>query len=90
MNFKEDFSLDRRKSESDKIMLKYPSRIPIIVEKGKGCEFNDIDKKKYLVPKDMNMNQFIYVIRKRLTLTSEKALFIFINNKLVPNSKRLL
>ena len=50
MNFKEDFSLDRRKSESDKIMLKYPSRIPIIVEKGKGCEFNDIDKSFNIFP----------------------------------------
>ena len=50
MDFKDNFSLDRRKSESDKIMQKYPSRIPVIVEKGKSCEFDDIDKKKIFSP----------------------------------------
>jgi len=89
MNFKEDFSLDRRKSESDKIMLKYPSRIPIIVEKGKGCEFNDIDKKKYLVPKDMNMNQFIYVVRRRISLEPSQSLFLLVNNQLCSSNVSL-
>ena len=35
------------------------------------------------------MNQFIYVVRKRLKLSSEKALFVFINDKLMPNSRTL-
>jgi len=81
---------EKRFKESENILKKYPNRIPVIVEKSKKSRsLNDIDKNKFLVPNDMCMNQFIYVIRKRLTLTSEKALFIFINDKLVPNSKRL-
>ena len=32
---------------------------------------------------DLTMGQFIFVIRKRLKITPEKALFIFINNKLI-------
>ena len=51
------------KKESDKIMNKYPSRIPIIVEKAHKCHLNDIDKQKYLAPKDLKMNQFLFVIR---------------------------
>ena len=82
MDFKDNFSLDRRKSESDKIMQKYPSRIPVIVEKGKSCEFDDIDKKKYLVPRDMNMNQFIYVVRRRISLEPSQSLFLLVNNSL--------
>jgi GABA(A) receptor-associated protein len=41
-----------------------------------------IDKKKYLVPSDMTVGQFIYVIRKRIKLSPEKAIFIFVNNVL--------
>ena len=44
------------------------------------------DKKKYLVPNDLTVAQFIYVIRKRLNLHSEKAMFIFINGQLPTNS----
>ena len=89
MGFRDDFDFERRSGESQKIMTKYPSRIPIVVEKCKRCLLNDIDKKKYLVPKDLNMNQFIYIIRKRIELDSSKSLFIMVNNHLVPSAKSL-
>ena len=44
---------------------------------------------KFLVPKDMSIGQFIYVIRKRIQLDSTQTLFITINNKL-PSSCHLL
>ncbi len=44
----------------------------------------DIDKKKYLVPADLTVGQFVYVIRKRIKLPAEKAIFIFIHNVLPP------
>jgi GABA(A) receptor-associated protein len=46
----------------------------------------DIDKKKYLVPSDLTCGQFVYVIRKRLKLPSEKALFLFVNGSIPPTS----
>ena len=82
--YKKNNSLEKRKAESDNILKKYPSRIPVIVEKSKSCkDMLEIDKTKYLVPDDLTMGQFIFVIRKRLKITPEKALFIFINNKLI-------
>ena len=47
MGFKENFNYDIRESESEKILNKYPSRIPVIVEKSKGCQLNNIDKISY-------------------------------------------
>jgi GABA(A) receptor-associated protein len=38
-----------------------------------------IDKKKYLVPADLTVGQFVYVIRKRIKLSPEKAIFIFVD-----------
>lgn len=89
MGFKDEYNLENRKSESNKILFKYPTRIPIIVEKGSNCDLPDISKKKYLVPKDMTMSQFLYVVRKRIDLEPSKSLFIMINNHLVPSAKSL-
>lgn len=66
---------------------KYPDRIPVIVERSvKGGDIPDIDKKKYLVPTDLTVGQFVHVVRKRIKLTPEKAIFIFVNNVLPPTA----
>merc|ERR1739838_318068 len=73
---------DKRKKEADRIIKKYPERIPVICEKASQSDISDIDKKKYLVPSDLTVGQFVYVIRKRIKLEPEKAIFIFVNNTL--------
>jgi GABA(A) receptor-associated protein len=40
--------------------------------------------RRYLVPSDLTVGQFVYVIRKRIKLSPEKAIFIFTNNVLPP------
>jgi GABA(A) receptor-associated protein len=45
-----------------------------------------IDKKKYLVPSDLTVGQFCYVIRKRIKLAPEKAIFIYVNEVLPPTA----
>ena len=89
MSFKKTTTFEERLSESKKIRSKYPKRIPIIVEKSKKCELNNIDKNKYLAPDDINLNQFIYIIRQRIHLESSKSLFILIENKLCPGNSSL-
>ena len=46
----------------------------------------DLDKKKYLVPSDLTVGQFYFLIRKRISLRSEDALFFFVNNVIPPTS----
>ena len=86
-DFKRKNSFEKRYQESKNILAKYPERIPIIVEKYEGCELPEIDKLKYLVPKDMTMPQFIFVIRKRIKLDPSQTLFVMVNNTLVGSSK---
>uniref|UniRef100_A0A8D0YMM3 GABA type A receptor associated protein like 2 n=1 Tax=Sus scrofa TaxID=9823 RepID=A0A8D0YMM3_PIG len=83
--FKEDHSLEHRCVESAKIRAKYPDRVPVIVEKVSGSQIVDIDKRKYLVPSDITVAQFMWIIRKRIQLPSEKAIFLFVD-KTVPQS----
>uniref|UniRef100_A0A8C1DTR6 GABA(A) receptor-associated protein like 2 n=1 Tax=Cyprinus carpio carpio TaxID=630221 RepID=A0A8C1DTR6_CYPCA len=86
--FKEDHSLEHRCVESAKIRNKYPDRVPVIVEKVSGSQIVDIDKRKYLVPSDITVAQFMWIIRKRIQLPSEKAIFLFVD-KTVPQSREI-
>ena len=87
--FKDSFSYENRCEESARIKNKYPHRVPIIVEKAKNCILSDPDKKKYLVPNDMNISQFIYIIRKRIKMKPEQAIFITINNCLPESNTQI-
>ena len=71
------------------ILSKYPDRVPVYVSKKENSLVNDIEKHKYLVPKDMTMGNFIYVLRKNIKLKSDQALFVFVNNIIVCNSEYL-
>lgn len=86
MNFKKKNNIEKRKSESLKIRTKYPDKIPVIVERGKKSNLKAIDKNKYLVPEDLTMGQFLYVIRKRIQLDSEQALFCFVDDNTLPTT----
>lgn len=86
-DFKSQHSFEDRIEESTRIIAKYPDRRPIICEKLKNQrDLPDIDKKKYLVPFDLTIGQFIYVIRKRIQIRPEEGIFLFINNQIVTGS----
>ncbi|KAK6037405.1 putative gamma-aminobutyric acid receptor-associated protein [Cooperia oncophora] len=78
--YKEENNFEKRRAEGDKIRRKYPDRIPVIVERAPKSRLRDLDKKKYLVPSDLTVGQFYFLIRKRIHLRPEDALFFFVNN----------
>lgn len=83
--FKQDHTLEYRTAEANKIKSKYPDRVPVIVEKVPNSQIEQIDKRKYLVPNDITIAQFMWIIRKRIDMVPEKALFLFVN-RVVPSS----
>uniref|UniRef100_A0A6N2KI36 Autophagy-related protein n=4 Tax=Salix TaxID=40685 RepID=A0A6N2KI36_SALVM len=85
-SFKLDHALERRQAEASRIREKHPDRVPVIVEKAGRSDVPDIDKKKYLVPADLTVGQFVYVVRKRIKLSPEKAIFVFVKNTLPPTA----
>lgn len=85
-NYKITKTFEERLKESNEIIEKYPSRIPLIVEKLENKNdtiIPEIDKNKYLVPEDLTVGQLIYVVKKRIKMSPEKAIFIFCENKLL-------
>jgi len=84
-HFQQEYSFEKRLEVASKILLKYPDRVPVIVEKQDNDTLTPvIDKKKFLVPKDINVSMFIAEIRKHLPgLPPNEGIFIFTNNLLV-------
>jgi len=87
IGFKNKYSFNQRKINCDNILSKYPDRIPVICEKHPySRNAPDIDKSKYLVDHYLTLAQFILVIRKRMRLKPEVALYIFVDGSIPSNS----
>ena len=96
--FKNEYSFDERIAEARKIRSKYPDRIPVIVEPARNTSIFSmgsakelvIDKKKFLVPDNITMGQFMFILRNRIKLPQEQALFVFVGrNILAQNSEQM-
>jgi GABA(A) receptor-associated protein len=86
-SFKESNPLETRIYEAGRIMDKFPGRIPVIVERSlKSLDIAQIDKTKFLVPSSLTIGQFMFIIRKRIELSSEQALFLYVGNVLPTTS----
>ncbi|XP_012482277.1 autophagy-related protein 8i [Gossypium raimondii] len=80
--FLKEQSLEQRLEESKTILAKYPDRIPVIIERYSRTDLPDIEKNKFLVPRDMLVGQFIHILSSRLHLSPGKAHFVFVHNTL--------
>lgn len=90
MSFKQKYTFQERFLESSTVLQKYNDRIPIVCEKNlHNKNTPELDKHKYLVPIDLTLGQFIYVIRKRIKLPPEQGIFVFIGGT-IPATSHLL
>eukprot|EP01035_Chromulina_nebulosa_P018618 gene18618-24349_t len=89
VKFKSNHSFDARQAEAKRVRTKYPERIPVICEKIAISKVQEIDKNKYLVPQDLTVGQFVFVIRKRLKLQPEEAIYLSVNGSFPQNAALL-
>lgn len=87
--FKINHPFEKRIEVCSKILLKYPDRIPTIVEKANKSTDNIIlRKKKFIVPRDITMGKFIVELRKHMSdLLPEESIFLFIQDALIPTTQ---
>ena len=77
----ENRDVQQRRQNCEKIRHQFPDKIPIICEKDPKSKIRDIDKTKYLVPNDLTVSQFSFMIRKRLQLDEKEAFFLLAAGK---------
>lgn len=85
---KKSVPFNDRKYESSRMVEKYPDRVPCIIEHIDPKV--RLDKSKYLVPVDLTVGQFIYVIRKRININDVEALFMFTATNVIPPTSCLM
>ena len=84
--YKETHEFHKRVVEAQRVKSTYNDRIPVIIEKSLDCKLETLKKSKFLVPSELSVGQFVYVIRKNIKLSPEQAIFIFVNNVLPPTA----
>ena len=77
----ENRDVEQRRQNCEKIRKQFPDKIPIICEKDPKSKIRDIDKTKYLVPNDLTVSQFSFMIRKRIEIEKEEAFFLLVNGR---------
>ena len=85
--YRKNVPFDERKLKAALILKQHPDRIPVVVEcSDKLQALHPLKKNKFIVPHELTLGQFMYVIRKHMKLDSADAIYVFVNNKLHPTT----
>jgi GABA(A) receptor-associated protein len=76
------------RQKSNALRSKYYGYVPVIVEKKEKSK--DTTFMKFLVPSDMTFSCFISVMRKKMDLQPQKALFVFTKENMFPKASDLM
>ncbi|XP_076136334.1 microtubule-associated protein 1 light chain 3 gamma [Alosa pseudoharengus] len=80
--FKQRKSFAVRKQEVAGIRTKFPTKIPVIIERYQREKYlPTLDKTKFLVPQELTMTQFITILRNRMTLMPSQAFYLLLHSK---------
>ena len=74
--YKLEHNLEERKQEANQILNGYKNRMPVICECAPNSNLPPLRKTKYLVPGDMTVTQFQFLIRRHLDLNEYSALYL--------------
>ena len=80
-SYKKKVQLSQRVSESNRILAKYPSHVPVIVDGDK--KIGVLNKQKFLVPGDVSVSHLIISVRKQINLDKSKSIFMFCDNMIL-------
>jgi GABA(A) receptor-associated protein len=80
--FKTQYTLEERMKQSSNILTKYKDSIPIYIDFTNLSK--PIEKSKFVIPNGFSIGQLLTAVRMKMSLSPSCALFIFINNRLVP------
>ncbi|ELT88824.1 hypothetical protein CAPTEDRAFT_2981 [Capitella teleta] len=89
--FKQRKTFAQRKDEVAGIRTKFPTKVPVIVERyHKETHLPILDKTKFLVPQELTMSQFVTIIRNRMSLSANQAFYLIVNNKSIASMSTTL
>lgn len=79
--FKDLYTFEERKSESNRILAKYPDYIPVIIDCSE--KLGQLKKQKFLVPSEVSASHLLYSVRKQFETKKSDAIFMFCDNTMI-------
>ena len=80
--FKKDYpDVEKRKNQCKILLIKEPTKIPVILEKDPNSKLEAMNKTKHLILKKLTVNKFQLMIKNLLKMPEEDALFLSIRGK---------
>ena len=75
--------MNKKKKEVEEALAKYPTKVPIYVQRDVNCkDVPELMRKKYLVPTSLKLCEFLYYIRRQISVPSHVSLFLYVNDSL--------
>jgi GABA(A) receptor-associated protein len=82
--------LEKRKADADRLRLKYPDKVPVVLQRASKSELPQATKAKFLMPKIISIGKVQTILRDYLPEFDEsKALFIFVDGAIPMISETL-
>ncbi len=73
--------------ELEVLEKKYQHHVFVLaLQASRASDLPPLDKRKFIVPKTTSVGMFMSILRRRMAMPSEKALFLFVGNTLPTSS----
>ena len=70
------------KKKIENMLNKHPNRVPIIISSN---SFKEHGQHRFIVPNNITVSEFMKILRNKVSLKPEEAIFIFVKDKSLNN-----
>ena len=67
-------SMEQRRSDNDRMQKFYPNSIQVVLQ----SKSIFLDRSKYLVPNNLTIGQFLFYLRQKISVNTNKGLYLFV------------
>ena len=89
-NYRTITTLEERKHKAEELLKQYKDKVPIILEQFPKSHLPTLEKTRFLLQRNVLVEQFLFLIRKKLNLNLESPLFLITEKIIVLNSKQTM
>tara|TARA_B100000900_G_scaffold384321_1_gene373046 strand:- start:188 stop:598 length:411 start_codon:yes stop_codon:yes gene_type:complete len=78
------YSKNQRLKYANDMLEKHPNRVPIIVKFYDNIKYH-LNNPYFMCKKNITISEFLLIIRKRLKINKNVAIFLFLDNNILPS-----
>ena len=88
-NFARDVEFSKRLHEAENKLRECPDRVPVILEPAENASIK-LEQRKFLVPTSVTISQFMHIVRKRMKINPDQAIYLYTDDNTLPIMTQLM